>query len=152
MTSSKTVFVGNFNLTVFAEQIFPEAVQGSKQFSVLAHGILKSQGIIFSIHGTEEDIQWYDTDIYNIRWYGNAWGRDYPAEKDRAELVEAAPPLKDDRSNVNASHSHLPCRPATHTKLASGSSQVTTIFFSAMIVFLYPNFRFLFKCLILNMI
>ena len=107
MTSSKTVFVGNFNLTVFAEQIFPEAVQGSKQFSVLAHGILKSQGIIFSIHGTEEDIQWYDTDIYNIRWYGNAWGRDYPAEKDRAELVEAAPPLKDDRSNVNASRSHL---------------------------------------------
>ena len=117
MTSSKTVFVGNFNLTVFAEQIFPEAVQGSKQFSVLAHGILKSQGIIFSIHGTEEDIyiytvvqiyiRWYDTDIYNIRWYGNAWGRDYPAEKDRAELVEAAPPLKDDRSNVNASRSHL---------------------------------------------
>ena len=118
MTSSKTVFVGNFNLTVFAEQIFPKAVQGSKQFSVLAHGILKSQGIIFSIHGTEEDIyiysgtniyiyiQWYDTDIYNIR-YGNAWGRDYPAEKDRAELVEAAPPLKDDRSNVNASRSHL---------------------------------------------
>ena len=99
----------NFNLTVFAEQIFPKAVQGSKQFSVLAHGILKSQGIIFSIHGAEEDIyiQWYDTDIYNIRWYGNAWGRDYPAEKDRAELVEAAPPLKDDRSNVNASRSHL---------------------------------------------
>ena len=109
MTSSKIVFVGNFNLTVFAEQIFPKAVQGSKQFLVLAHGILKSQGIIFSIHGTEEDIyiQWYDTDIYNTRWYGNAWGRDYPAEKDRAEMVEAAPPLKDDRSNVNASRSHL---------------------------------------------
>ena len=123
MTSSKTVFVGNFNLTVFAEQIFPKAVQGSKQFSVLAHEILKSQGIIFSIPGAEEDIyiqwygyiytvvpiyiQWYYTDIYNIRWYGNAWGRDYPAEKDRAELVEAAPPLKDDRSNVNASRSHL---------------------------------------------
>ena len=53
--------MGNFNLTVFAEQIFPEAVQGSKQFSVLAHGILKSQGIIFSIHGADEDIyiQWY---------------------------------------------------------------------------------------------
>ena len=46
-----------------------------------------------------------------------AWGHDYRAEKDR---TDSAPPLEDDRSNVNASHSHLPCRqPATHTKLAT---------------------------------
>ena len=70
MTSSKTVFVGNFNLTVFAEQIFPKAVQGSKQFSVLAHGILKSQGIIFSIHGAEEDIYIYSGTIQIYIIYG----------------------------------------------------------------------------------
>ena len=39
---------------------------------------------------------------------GGAWGHDYGrAEKDRADWVLAAPPLKDDRSNVNASRSHL---------------------------------------------
>ena len=79
---------------------FPLIVQGSKQFSPSSWDPKKRDN--FSVYGAE--------DIY-IRTgsgtVGGAWGDDYPAEKDRADWVQAAPPLKDDRSNVNASHSHL---------------------------------------------